>query len=220
MSTTITIQDRATRDLQRAEGVLTSEQLAYVGARAVGTRLQDHFQDLERSRPNKRGWRRQHFWGGARRSVQTPRNVAGAKVVVSITRPGIALLYFGGVVRPIVAKMLTIPAVEEAYGERARERSDLILAQRVNPDTGRLQLCLVEAEQTRVALGPKSKKTGRRRFRRTESAGGKVIYWLARQTRIPKDPSVLPTQAELEQAASSAIASSVQRIEQRRGGAA
>lgn len=216
MATAITLKDLATRDLQRVEGVLNADQLARVGGRGVANRLQDHFQDLEQNRPNKKGWRRQHHWAGARKSIHT--QYGTGKVTVIITKPGIALLFFGGVVRPLIKRMLTIPAVEAAYGKRAGEWSDLVLDRRVNPETGKLQLCLVQAEQSPVILGPRSKKTGLRRFKRKESAGGKVIYWLTRQARFQPDPTVLPTERQLEQAAGSAIESTVQRIEQRRGG--
>jgi len=194
--------------------MLEPVQLSRVAAHGVGLRLKDHFQDLEQSRPNKMGWRRQHFWSGARQSINE--QSSGTKVTLSITKPGIALHYFGGVVRPVIAEMLTIPAVEEAYGKRARERNDLQFAKRVNPKTGRLQSCLIQAEQTKVILGPRSKKTGKRRYKRDETKGGTVIYWLAKKVTIKRDPSVLPTDAEMEKAAAEAVEKTLARIEGRR----
>lgn len=221
MATSIKIRDLATRDIQRAEETLSPEQLSMAGGRAVATRLRDHFQDREVSHSNKRGWPRQKFWSKAVKAVQNPAAATsltsrGSGAVISINQAGIALLYFGGTVRPIVARMLTIPAAPEAYGQRAKDFSDLVLDRRVNPETGKLQACLVQAQQTAVRLGPKSKKTGLRRYRGTK-VGGKVLFWLAKDATIRPDKSVLPTQSELERVSAAAIESTVARIEERRG---
>ncbi len=215
MATGIQFRDLTSAELERLQGALEPVQLSRVAAHGVGLRLKDHFQDLERDRPNKMGWPRQHFWSGARQAISE--QYSGARVTLSITKPGVALHYFGGVVRPIIAEMLTIPAVAEAYGKRARERGDLILTKRENPKTGKLQLCLVKAEQSAAILGPRSKKTGKRRFKKSTATGGEVIYWLARKVTIKPDKTVLPTDDQLETAAGEAVESTLQRIQGRRG---
>jgi len=214
MATTIQVRDLTTAELQRIGRTISPAQLALVGARGVANAVREHFRDLEQKRPNKMGWPRQHFWGGARQSVQVPSGAAGNIVSVTITKPGVALLYFGGIVRPKPPLIfLTIPAVPEAYGTRARERFDLSVDRRVNPATGFLQFCLVENEQSRLTLGPRSKKTGQRRFK-GKRATGRVIFWLARKVRIKEDPTVLPTETELVQAAGNAIEGALQRVTQ------
>jgi len=178
-------QDEVTPWTRRTREALQRPEVRMVAARGVRNALQSKFQDLQNTRPNKRGWKRQNFWGQVRRSVQVP-TASGDVVLVSINHVGIAQRFFGGEIRPGNAQYLTIPAREEAYGKRARE-FDLEFAMAPDPERGGV---------LRPALVSGGAPDGSK-----ARMGAGVMFWLTRQVEQKADPSVLPTDRELATAA-------------------
>ena len=131
--------------------------------------LRTHFRSLDR-RPNKRGWKKSHFW----QKIASDTVFAGAdesKAVVAIGNSSgskFAAKVFGARIRPKSGKkFLAIPAIEARYG--------------VNPsslDKNELQF----------------RRTRRGGLLGVIRADGtmQVHYWLVRKADTPRDPDALP----------------------------
>ena len=162
-----------------ARGLRRPDTLMVMG-RAVATLLRKHFTELDKDRPNKLGGERTHFWGKARRSVQQPELVSGDAAKVSITAIGVAQRYYGGDIVPHTAKALTIPVHPSAYGHRAREFDDLEYI----PSKSGKSLAILARPNSASAHGI-----------------GEVYYVLVRRVHQKADPTVLPTETEIDEAA-------------------
>lgn len=162
-----------------------------VMGRAMATKLRKHFSTLDRQRPNKLGGTRTHFWGEVRRSVQQPELVGGDGVKVSIDHVGIAHQYFGGEIRAKNAGKLTIPAHPAAHGHRARE-FDLHPIYFENGDG----ILVKDNTESKTGIG-------------------EVYYRLVDKVVKKKDPSVLPTDQDLQDAAFTAGEEHMQNISDR-----
>ena len=139
--------------------------------------LRGHF--IRRNKkPNKRGFAKSHFWREIAHSthlLSADRDTA----TVTISDRRINPHLFGGTIRPRTAKMLAIPASEEAQGQEPR-------------GGGIPGLFLANSAKRRAA--------GKPPFLATESATVgqlEVHYWLTPQVRIPKDPETLPADKAL-----------------------
>lgn len=201
ISLTIDIRDAVTPQLRRLGLAVTSPPFRRALGAGVRVTLIKHFTDRQASKPNKQGWPRQGYWAGAARSVTQPVD-QGAAVVVGIKQIGIAQHYYGNPdLRPKHAKFLTIPAVPEAYGTRARDARWV----------GRLQFSLVGGRHTALVAREnfyrtvtKGKKAGQRQFAtgsRARRGFAEVIFWLRRHVKIDPDPTVLPAESALTTAA-------------------
>ncbi|NCC53398.1 MAG: hypothetical protein EOM20_19600 [Spartobacteria bacterium] len=106
---------------------------------------------------------------------------SGADVLLSIAHPAIAQRYYGGTIKPVNRKYLTIPANSAAYGKRARNlRSQLVFMFRMR-----------NGAPAPVALIHKKYKNQKR----VPSSG--VYYWLVKSVTQSADHSVLPTDAKM-----------------------
>lgn len=169
-------------------------------ARGVAAETRDFYAGLEQTRPNKQGWPRQHFWSAVRRSVNNPVLQSPTTAVVSITHAALLQRVRGGYLRPGVGrKYLTIPAIGEAYGKRAREFHNLRFGFAENR-FGNLAPALVEASATRVAFG-RRRQDGTRKVTPGEAVGGKAFFWLVKKVYQRADPTALPTEGQLAVAA-------------------
>jgi len=148
--------------------------------------------------PNKNGWPTTGFWQKQRDSVHSSStsNNLGAEVRIGMGTVGLRQRLLGGTItagrniskfsgKP--TKYLTIPARAEAYGKRSFDFSNL----RVLFGRGGKAIALVEADATKVELGPKNRKTGARSYS-TQATGGAVMFWLVTSVTQQADPSVLP----------------------------
>lgn len=161
--------------LRLSDGVKRPEIRKAMG-RGVATRLRKHFTELDGSRRNRLGGKRTHFYGEVRKSVQNPQ-LESDGVVVAINHVGIAQRYFGGVIEAKPGKRLTIPVHPEAHGRRAREFGDLT------------PIFFADGNGFLMRPNPDS-----------PSAIGEVYYLLRKTVEQDADPSVLPTDDELETA--------------------
>jgi len=116
------------------------------------------------------------------------------------------LRYFGGTVRPVRAKLLTIPAVPEAYGKSARDFPNLGFAILDGKPA------LVDKEPTFVKAGKRIRGFG---VTPVGQLGGRVFFWLAHETKHEPDPTVLPTDDDMIGAASLACERWLDRILER-----
>lgn len=144
--------------------------------------LRTHFRSLDR-RPNKRGWKKSHFW----QKIASDTVFAGAdesKAVVAIGNSSgskLAAKVFGARIRPKSGKkFLAIPAIEARYG--------------VSPsslDKNELQF----------------RRTRRGGLLGVIRADGtmQVHYWLVRKADTPRDPDALPKKEAVLDAAKKTI---------------
>ncbi len=201
ISVTIAVQDRITPLLKRLGVSLAAPAMKRNMGRGVAECLKNKFAANQSSRPNKKGWPRQGFWAAAARSVQQPRVVSDG-VVVSVNQPGVALQAFGGIVKPLTRKFLAIPAREEAYGVRPidnRWSGKLTFA--VLPHGGPVLLLKQNVMRVLKSGKRKGRETLARKGEEATTGEGGVMYWLKRVVTIKADRSVLPTDAELQDAA-------------------
>ena len=131
--------------------------------------LRTHFRSLDR-RPNKRGWKKSHFW----QKIASDTVFAGAdegKAVVAIGNSSgskLAAKVFGARIRPKSGKkFLAIPAIEARYG--------------VSPSS--LDKNELQFRRTR--------KGGLLGVIRSDGTI-QVHYWLVRKADTPRDPDALP----------------------------
>lgn len=131
--------------------------------------LRTHFRSLDR-RPNKRGWKKSHFW----QKIASDTVFAGAddnRAVVSIgsdSGPKFAAKVFGARIRPKGGKkFLAIPAIEARYGVSPSSLDKSELQFRRTRRGGLLGV--IRADGTM-----------------------QVHYWLVRKADTPRDPDALP----------------------------
>ena len=131
--------------------------------------LRTHFRSLDR-RPNKRGWKKSHFW----QKIVSDTVFAGAdesKAVVAIGNSSgskLAAKVFGARIRPKSGKkFLAIPAIEARYG--------------VSPSS-------LDKNELQFRRTRKGGLLGQIRADGTMQ----VHYWLVRKADTPRDPDALP----------------------------
>ena len=137
--------------------------------RGLEKTLRMHFRSLDR-RPNKRGWKKSHFW----QKIASDTVFAGAdesKALVAIGNSSgskIAAKVFGARIRPKSGKkFLAIPAIEARYG--------------VSPSS----LDKNELQYVRTRKGGL--------LGRVHADGTiQVHYWLVRKADTPRDPDAIP----------------------------
>lgn len=165
---------------------------------AVTDATRHHIATTKQS-PNT-GW-----WGRAARSVKTS-SVSGTLALVEVSQRGAALRYHGGTVsQKPGGPLLTIPTehvpVRDGTRLAARDIDDLAYIPRRSAD-GKRKGFLVQGEKYTVSRGKNKGKT------RTRPVFGpwQVFYILRTETTHKPDPTVLPTDAVLGEAAREAAA--------------
>lgn len=188
-------QDNVTPAVRDLAAALKPEELNPVVGQALAIVFFDHFVAKQQSGGNKLGGPRTNFY--ARAAQNTSFTVAGDYVVISIASVGIAQRFFGGTIKPVHAKFLTIPARAESYGKRASEFKDLEILWGKN---GPYAL----ARRAASLIKPSRRnKDGIRTIYREGEQGGEILFWLVKEVTQQPDPSVLPSQED--------VASSVNR---------
>lgn len=174
---------RTVAALESMGGALAGDALKAVVGEAVAQLVRAHLVELEASRPNKQGWARQHWYSKAADSTHWTTTPSGARV--SIAQDGFRMRVLGGVVRPVTAKALAIPASEEAYGRMARDP-------------------VWNGELSYVPL-KRGNLVGLLVRRNTPDAEGEVMYRLLRQATIKPDPSLVPDEAAINETVDEAL---------------
>lgn len=155
-------------------------ELAEAAGRGVSNAVKRHLVAKDAATPPRAGMPKTGYYGDAAGSVTT--EMKGEVALVSVTKEGMALHYYGGVVYPTEGhKALAIPQVAAVAGRRPAEA-----------DPSRTKFALV---------WPKGAATGTLRDRET----GEVAYLLVAKAAVPKDETVLPEEGEMYGAAMSAM---------------
>jgi len=90
-----------------------------VVGRELSNQLRKHFRQNEAAYPNALSSRREHFWLQVMRSTHPPEQTGYNAVSVWVSDPRFAQKVFGGTIRAKLAKALTLPVEEQAYGRTA-----------------------------------------------------------------------------------------------------
>ena len=183
-----------TERLERLSEGIGPERMLPVVARGATTFVQDHLRGLDRARANELGGRRSHFYAAAARG--TTSEITDRAITIRIHKQGIRQRYYGGVIRPVSGKKLTIPAHKDAYGRSAREFNDLKLA--AFRKGGRLIFALVVATSYRVGT---RRGTPGYVNRGKDKRAGLVMFWLRDEVTQIGDTSVLPAREAVAAAA-------------------
>jgi hypothetical protein len=122
-----------------------------------------------RDRNRTHGTGRANYWRDAANSVFSTVNGRTA-ITVTIAKEGVRLRVLGGIVRPVNAKALTIPAHPAAYGRTADDPALPPL------------FVVVFKKRNRAALAARD---GERLI---------VYYWLVKQTVHTPDPTAIPSE--------------------------
>ena len=162
------------------------------------------------AQPNKNGWPSQHFYSGAAKG--TSWTILADGISVSINKQGFRQRYQGGVIKPVNVKLLTIPARAETYGHRAGEFDNLKIqfGRRKDGTIGPVALVAKEGGARRAKFGP-----GREMGDGHAIAGleeGIVMFWLVPEVTQQGDPSILPTQQQIETVALAAAEAGAMRL--------
>lgn len=168
-----TVKIRAGEDARRIERLAAklsdAQKLNAAVGRGFERTLRRHFRELDK-RPNRRGWRKSHFW----EKIAADTVFAGAddsRAVVSIgsdSGPKFAAKVFGARIRPKGGKkFLAIPAIEARYGVSPSSLDKSELQFRRTRRGGLLGV--IRADGTM-----------------------QVHYWLVRKADTPRDPDSLP----------------------------
>ena len=155
--------ERLSAKLSNAKGLNTAVGMGFVRT------LRRHFRELDK-RPNRRGWKKSHFW----EKIAADTAFIGAdehKATVAVQNasgPKFAAKVFGARIRPKGGKkFLAIPAIEARYG--------------VSPSS----LDKNELQFRRTRRG------GLLGVIRSDGTM-QVHYWLVRKADTPRDPDALP----------------------------
>jgi len=168
----------------------------------VTEQVRDHLRALDSRSPNT------HWWSRVAESVRNTSSAEQAEV--AITYRGAALRYYGGTVEPVNVKNLALPTENVPVRDNTRlaPREAGILAFIPNRKGGDTTGYLVEGEMRQTKRG---KNKGMERA--VPKKGGALMYILRKKTTHQPDPTVLPTLAELTQAASEAAADYISSFE-------
>ncbi|MEO0510551.1 MAG: hypothetical protein AAF065_11905 [Verrucomicrobiota bacterium] len=177
MQTKITVNSEATQQKLRETASLVDgpkrAELMQVLGKGLETDLRGHFIKKNR-RPNKRGYPKRNFW----RDISTATNLKSAtssQATVAISDPRINPHVFGATIVPRRSKFLALPMQPEAYGVMPRSN--------VFPD---------------MFFLPRKKKGGGFLARKNSDGSNRLMYFLTKSVKIPKDPDALPKQSEID----------------------
>lgn len=168
-----TVKMRAGEDARRIERLAAklsdAQKLNAAVGRGFERTLRRHFRELDK-RPNRRGWRKSHFWqkiaadtafigADEQKATVAVQNASGRKFAAKV---------FGARIRPKGGKkFLAIPAIEARYGVSPSSLDKSELQFRRTRRGGLLGV--IRADGTM-----------------------QVHYWLVRKADTPRDPDALP----------------------------
>jgi hypothetical protein len=206
MSATVTIKaeniDQILAEVDQLGRDITSDDVKAVMGRAIRNVIVDHFVEIANDSAHHRTARAfgappTGVYEQAARGTSQP-EVSSEGVAISIHQVAIAQRFFGGPIQPVNAKFLAIPARSEAYGKRPREFDNL---RAIIFKSGAGALVQRDASVTRSGDRGSRRIAGLAGMHEGESLGGLVFFWLVKQVVQPPDPTVLPTEDEMLNAA-------------------
>ena len=182
----ISTSDLATPVLRRLASGLQPARLAPVAGRAGRNAVREHLFARDAT-ANRLGGRRTHYYGQAARSTHF--TVEGNSVVIAVTQIGIRQRFYGGVIKPKKAKLLTVPVHPAAHGKTARE-FDLEIV--FGP--GGLPIAL--ATKSTRAVSITQTKSGRI-VKRSIGRFGEIMFLLLPYVTQKEDKTTLPSMPAL-----------------------
>lgn len=212
MPVEITISGPALDLLKAQRAALDSDGAKHAAGRGCRRLLMDYFHNLDRSRPNAAGGKRTHFYASAARNISYVVDDAGA--VVTIHQQGIAQRYYGGEIKPVNSRYLTIPVDPSAYGRRAGEFDNLSVQWGLTKGGRPRPMFLVQDTHYKYKTG-KNRKTGVKEVKSAEYKAGKIMYYLALSVHQEADKSVLPSDDLINQAAMNSITDYILTVQRR-----
>jgi len=198
---TIDITDHASAMLGRLRQRMAPERMNKVIGASVARLVKDRLFARD-AQPNKSGWASQHFYSGAAKATTWTADASGA--IISINKQGFRQRVEGGVIKPVNVKYLTIPACAAAYGKRAREFGNLKMqwGKRKDGTIGPVALVALEGGATQKKFRGRNDTVHERAIAQGKgSKKGDVLYWLVREVHQAADDTILPTDAEIINAA-------------------
>lgn len=155
------------------------EALADAAARGVSNLVVDHLRARNASASHREGFPSTGYWSKAAEATVTERQGCVARIIVRA--PGIRLHRYGGTVRPTSGKSLAIPARAEVAGVWPREFTQ-------------------QSKSGLFLWWPKGRKAGA--LAKREGSGHlTILWWLVGATHHKPDPTVLPDDSQLKDAA-------------------
>lgn len=201
MSVIINITGDAETRLKTLANDLHSSGTRHAVGGSIRRLLMDHLGGLDKTRPNKIGGKRSHFYKAAARNTSYEITSDGA--LVHIHQEGIALHYYGGIVKPTGGrKFLTIPVDPSAYGKRAGEFDNLEIAWGKTKSGKPRPIGLVRLSDDTPKKGKKGKNTVP-----PAPPTRKWMFNLVLSAAIPEDKSIIPADDTIQAAALSAVSS-------------
>jgi hypothetical protein len=122
MSAAVTVDSSAAdRKLQAVELAIAPARLNAIAGHAVLNLVKAHLVDRDHVGNAMHG-RRSHFYRKASQSLHEEHNDTQATVTISAT--GFAQRLYGGTIKPVNRRFLTVPLAQEAVGSRASDFPD------------------------------------------------------------------------------------------------
>jgi len=218
MQIEVTFRDDVSATLARlGEGLGDRETLHSTMAFGVEAGIREHLDVAGYvGRTNKLGGKTTGFWKAVSNSVASVADAEGA--TVSISHRGVALQYYGGEVKPVNAKALSIPAHKSAHGIYARQYPDLLAYIPATKQFGPFRSgggqdtvgYLVRGETYTRTRGKNKGTEGVRAL--PKDRGGELIYVLRSRTYHTGDPGILPTDDQMKTAAAEAGAAYLESL--------
>lgn len=204
----ITIMDKATPPLRNLDAAGWRRIKPRI-ATAVTSLIKDHLFQRDQQ-GNKNGWPSQHFYSGAAKA--TSWTILADGVQVSINKQGFRQRLQGGVIKPVTKKLLAIPARAEAYGKRPFEFANLKVkfGKRSDGSIGPVALVAREGGAQRAKFSKDRMMGDGHAITGIEE--GMVLFWLVKQVTQQGDPSILPTQTQMETVALAAAEAGALRL--------
>jgi hypothetical protein len=180
MNIVLDVDDEVSPYLDRIQSKFTGKAIAKVMAEGVLNVIQKHLSALDQ-KPNKNHWPKTHFYGKAADKTHVVQK--GGVTFVAISQQGFRQRYYGGPIKPVNVKALTIPLIAAAYGKSAR-RFDLDF--------------VPNAKGNRI--GFLVRKTGSGKTAKSEA-----MYVLVKSVMQEGDPKVIPSDETMASAAVGAV---------------
>jgi len=207
--------DTATPWLAGLPSRITTHEMAAQLGPGCARLMQGHFRAQG---ANKRGWPSTEFWSRAADATNWIEGggEGGGFVDIDCNQIGIRQQIYGGDIRPVNAKALTIPAAPEAYGKTAGEFNDLKFGFEFDPQTGTMRPCLKSSESTlAVKVKWKRSKTGATREAKQskQTVGAQVMFWLCGGVTQKPHPDVVPSDEDFGAAMDTAMGAILRRLD-------
>lgn len=203
MTVSISIDGQALERLQQFQENLTDDGKKHAAGRGVRRLLMDYLGGLDASHANKIGGKRTHYYADAARNTSYDITSDGADVKTH--QIGIALHYYGGIVKPTGGRrFLTIPVDPSAYGRRAGEFDNLDIAWGRTQGGKPRPIGLVTKNEWAYQT-KKNRKSGVKEVVSASWSAGKWMYALVYSATIPADKDILPAEDSIQLAALTAI---------------